>query len=182
VSAGDRHIIIAGAGLGGALLACFLGQRGYRVSVYERRSDPRARGFIGGRSINLALSTRGIDALERVGLAETVLADAVPMRGRMMHSMRGELAAQPYSKNPDEAINSVSRGGLNLALLVAAGELPGVSLHFDHRVCDVDLDRNAVVVETGAGETLTVPGDLIVGADGAFSAVRGRLQRVDRFT
>ena len=176
------RVTIVGAGLGGGLLACLLGRRGYRVDVYERRPDPREHGFRGGRSINLALSTRGIDALQRVGLAERVLAGAVPMRGRMMHAANGELSFQPYSKNPGDAINSVSRGGLSMELLAAADAFDGVSLHFDRRCVDVDLERRTVALACADGnETVTGESDLVVGADGAFSAVRGRLLGTDRF-
>ncbi|MCA9310816.1 MAG: FAD-dependent monooxygenase [Phycisphaerales bacterium] len=178
--AAGRHVVIVGAGLGGALVACELAAQGYRVSVYERRPDPRGAGFIGGRSINLALSARGIAALQRVGLAERVLKDAVPMRGRMMHDPAGGLVYQAYSKEPKEAINSVSRGGLNLTLLEAAAAHDGVTLHFDHRCTDLDLEGATALFETG-GREVRVEADLIIGADGAFSAVRGHLQRTDRF-
>ncbi|MHC5114609.1 MAG: FAD-dependent oxidoreductase [Planctomycetota bacterium] len=176
------HVVIAGAGLAGALLACFLGRRGYRVDLYERRPDPRAAGFIGGRSINLALSARGLDALARVGLAEKVLADAIPMRGRMMHSPRGRLAFQPYSKNPNEAINSVSRGNLNVTLLEAADAFESVNLSFDTRAVDVDLDEGTCTLAGPDGAERTVTGDLIVGCDGAFSAIRNRMQKTERFS
>jgi kynurenine 3-monooxygenase len=109
-----------------------------------------------------------------------VLADAIPMRGRMMHGVSGELAFQPYSKDPREAINSVSRSGLNLALLEAADRHDTVTLHFDHPCLDVDLERAAVTFAHG-DDTVTAEADLVVGADGAFSVVRGRLQRTDRF-
>ncbi len=181
-SGSSRSILIAGAGLAGSLVACFLAKRGYAVSVYERRPDPRGAGFIGGRSINLALSTRGIYALQQVGLAERVLADAVPMRGRIMHAADGDLTFQPYSKNPDEAINSVSRGGLNITLLEAADSYENVSLHFNQRCVDVDPDApTATFADDTAGSSQTVKSDVIIGADGAFSAVRDRLMRTDRF-
>lgn len=177
---GSRHVVVAGAGLGGALVACELAAMGYRVSVYERRPDPRAAGFIGGRSINLALSARGIAALERVGLTARVLADAVPMRGRMMHDVGGELAYQAYSKDPREAINSVSRGGLNVTLLEAAAAHDNVSLHFEHRCVDIEPDGSSIVFES-EGRTVQPEADLIIGADGAFSAVRGFMQKTERF-
>ena len=104
------RVIIVGAGLAGSLMACYLGCEGYEVEVHERRPDPRKKGFIGGRSINLAVSCRAITALEQVGLAEAILKDVIPMRGRMMHALDGKLSFQPYSKNPDEAIKSISRG------------------------------------------------------------------------
>ena len=103
------RIAIVGAGLSGALLANLLGEAGYEIEVFEHRPDPRTKGFIGGRSINLALSARGIHGLKRAGLAEKVLADAIPMAGRMIHSPAGQVTFQPYSKDPRDAINSVSR-------------------------------------------------------------------------
>ncbi len=173
-------VTIVGAGLAGALLAVLLGEAGYEVSVYERRPDPRKKGFIGGRSINLALSVRGIHALERAGLADRVLEDAIPMPGRMIHSPTGRLSFQPYSKNPRDAINSVSRGGLNIALLEGSDRYSNVRFHFEHRCVEVDLDRPAVTF-VRAGKSTTVESDFVVGADGAFSAVRGQMQRIDRF-
>ncbi len=137
---GER-VMVVGAGLAGALIVCLLARAGYRVEVFERRPDPRGKGFIGGRSINLALSVRGIHALEQAGIAEHVLADAIAMPGRMIHSPAGKLTFQPYSKNPQDAINSVSRGGLNITLIEAAATYDNVSLHFDHRCIHVDLDR-----------------------------------------
>ncbi len=178
----SNHILITGAGLAGSLLACSLGRRGYRVSVYERRSDPRERGFIGGRSINLALSTRGITALEQVDLAERVLEQAIPMHGRIMHGVDSELTFQPYSANPEEAINSVSRSDLNLTLLDAADAHENVTLHFDRRCVSVDLDQPMAVFEASdRGMFEEVKPDLIIGTDGAFSAVRAQMQKSDRF-
>ena len=180
---GDTNITIVGAGLAGGLLACLLGEAGYQVDVYERRSDPRAKGFIGGRSINLAVSTRGIHALRQAGLADKVLEDAIRMPGRMIHSTTGELSFQPYSKNADDAINSVSRGGLNLTLLNAADGHSNVNLHFEHRCVDVDLDRPSATFAVGEnGESQEVESSIIIGCDGAFSAVRGPMQILDRFS
>ena len=178
----ETSITIVGAGLSGSLLACFLGRRGYRVAVYERRPDPRTRGFIGGRSINLALSARGIDALERVGLAEEVLKDAVKMPGRMMHSVSGNLTFQPYSANKHDAINSVSRGGLNLALIKAADDFDNVSFHFDHRCTGLNPDLpTAHFHHEQTGEESCIESTVVIGADGAFSAVRNTLQRDEHF-
>jgi len=182
VGASEKQITIIGAGLGGSLLACFLGRAGHRVALYERRPDPRAAGFVGGRSINLALSARGIDSLRRVDLADRVLEQAVPMRGRMIHPVQGALAFQPYSKDRSDAINSVSRGGLNLILVEAAAAHPNVSLHFDERCVDVDPDRPAArFINARKGESTEVRSDLVIGADGAYSAVRARMQYLDRF-
>jgi len=176
------RVVIAGAGLAGALLAVMLGRRGWPVTLYERRPDPRAAGFVGGRSINLALSVRGLTALERVGLAERVRADALPMSGRLMHATDGTTTYQPYSRLEDRAINSVSRGGLNLALLEAADALPSVTIEFDRRVAEADLEAGRIHLEDGAGTPRgEATGDLIVGADGAFSAIRAAMQRTQRF-
>jgi len=177
------HVMIIGAGLAGSLLACLLGKRGYQVDVYERRGDPRARGFIGGRSINLALSTRGIHALDRAGLKDAVLRDAIPMPGRMIHAVDGTLTFQPYSKDPTEAINSVSRGGLNLTLLDAADACDTVSLHFDQRCLDIDLNSaKASFAQGDSDEIIDASANVIIGTDGAFSAVRSAMQKTDRFT
>jgi kynurenine 3-monooxygenase len=178
----SRNILIIGAGLAGTLMACYLARMGHRIRVYERRGDPRAAGYIGGRSINLALSARGFHGLAGVGLDALVMErDAIPMRGRMIHSPKGELVFQPYSANAGEAINSVSRGGLNLTLLNAADEFEGVEFIFDHPCIDVDLDAPAAIFEAPGGGTTRVEADLVIGADGAFSAVRGRMLKMDRF-
>jgi kynurenine 3-monooxygenase len=164
---------------------------GYRVAVYERRPDPRVAGAEGGRSINLALSARGIKGLAGVGLADAILQNAIPMRGRMLHSRSGSIAFQAYSKNRSDAINSVSRAGLNLALIEAAGAYPNVELQFDHRCLDVDLDAPAAIFEHEIApgtpdskprtQIVRVESDLVIGADGAFSAVRTKMQKTDCF-
>lgn len=178
----DTRITIIGAGLSGSLLACALGERGYRVGVYERRADPRRQGYVGGRSINLALSERGLTGLRMVDLDSVVLKDAIPMRGRMMHDAAGRLRYQPYSKNRDDAINSVSRGGLNMKLIEYADRYDNVTFRFGRRFVDADLDRAfAVLRDELSGDDVYAEGELIVGADGAFSGVRSRLQRNDRF-
>src|SRR6266404_1339205 len=109
---GPRFTLIGG-GLAGGLLAAYLGRTGNQVELFERRPDPSAGNLIGGRSINLAVSTRGIDALQRIGLADEVLAHAIPMRGRMIHDRRGGLHFQPYDKDPQKYINSIGRAALN---------------------------------------------------------------------
>ncbi len=177
-----RTFTIFGAGLSGALMAVYLARRGHRVELFERRPDPRSAATERGRSINLALSTRGIEALRGVGLADEVLASAIPMRGRMIHPRRGETAFQPYSKGAALAINSVSRSGLNELLLNAAQREPGVTIRFNHRCIGMDLDTGRAEVLDGAtGRTLSVETDTVIAADGAFSAVRGAMQKRDRF-
>jgi kynurenine 3-monooxygenase len=165
-------VAIVGAGLAGCLLACFLARRGYPVSLYERRGDPRDGGVEQGRSINLAISERGLDALRRVGLADRVLAGALPMRGRMIHPVDGPLGLQPYSADGRRAINSIGRGALNTVLLEAALDA-GAEVHFDHRLVAVEPGSGQLRFEGGR----TATAEVVLGADGAGSAVRGQLLR-----
>ena len=177
-----KKVTICGGGLAGALLAKYLGLAGHQVALYERRGDIRDATIVRGRSINLAVSTRGLTALAEVGLKDLVLEHAVPMRGRMMHAIDGTLTFQPYSKNPDECIQSISRGGLNQLLLTEADKHENVELHFEKRCVDIHPDTGeAFFLDEKTGEVVETKADLVIGADGAFSAVRGRLQRTDRF-
>lgn len=174
-------IIISGAGLVGSLWAVFLAKRGYEVEVYERRTDMRKLEGEGGRSINLAMSTRGWKALEKAGIKEEVLETALPMKGRMMHSVAGDLIFQPYGKE-DEAIYSVSRAGLNRKLMDIAEKHENVNFHFDMKCTGVNTRNNSISFENyKTGETSTKEAAFIFGADGAFSAIRTSLQRTDRF-
>lgn len=183
MNAGDgKSFTIFGAGLAGTLMAVYLARQGRRVELFERRADPRGAATERGRSINLALSTRGIDALQRVGLAEEVLAEAIPMRGRMIHPRSGPLAFTPYSRDPAHAINSVSRAGLNIALLNAAAREPGVSVRFGVRCLGVDFGAGrAEVADATTGTVSAIEAGIVIGADGAFSGVRLSMQRLDRF-
>lgn len=178
----NPRFTLVGSGLAGALLATYLGKAGYEVDLYERRADPNAGNFVGGRSINLALSTRGIAALEGVGLADEVLRSAIPMRGRMIHGARGDLHFQPYDKDPNCYINSIGRAALNSATLLAAQKFPNVHVFFNHRCVEADLDRpSARLLHTETDLTIESAGDILIGVDGAFSAVRRSMQRLDRF-
>ncbi|MEV1144116.1 NAD(P)/FAD-dependent oxidoreductase [Micromonospora sp. NPDC049799] len=175
------EVAVVGAGLAGCLLACFLARRGYPVAIYERRPDPRTGTVERGRSINLALSERGLDALRRIGLDKQVMADALPMRGRMIHPVSGESHFQSYSVSGDRAINSISRGALNNALLDAATALPGVRVAFDHRLVGLDPASGDMTFETPQG-TVAASASVVLGADGAGSAVRGQLLRYGLLT
>jgi kynurenine 3-monooxygenase len=179
---GKKSITVVGAGLGGALMAVFLGRAGHRVTVYDRRADPRKGGLGRGRSINLAISTRGLAALERVGLDKKLLEVAVPMRGRMVHGIDGGLTFQPYGHEAHHVIHSVSRGGLNRLLVEAAESMPNVEVRFGQRCVGVDLENATATfadIETGTSEL--VGADLLIGADGAYSEVRLAMQHTDRF-
>ncbi|WUJ72066.1 FAD-dependent monooxygenase [Kribbella soli] len=167
-------VAIVGAGLTGSLLACFLARRGLTVTLYERRADPRVAQVERGRSINLAISERGLNALRRIGLVDEVMADALPMKGRMIHPVTGPLDFQAYSASGDRAINSISRGALNNALLTAAAAAEGVSVEFEHRLVELDSAAGRMVFATPAGK-VSVSADVVLGADGAGSAVREQL-------
>lgn len=171
-------ISIVGAGLVGSLLSIYLARRGYKVTVYERRFDMRKNFLGGGRSINLALSNRGIRALEEVGLAAEMKKHSVPMKGRLMHDVKGKLTFQPYGKD-GQYINSISRSGLNMFLMDAA-EKEGVTFFFEHRCLEVNLDKTELTFEH-QHDIRHHQCDLIIGADGAYSAIRAALQITDRF-
>src|SRR5947209_2792845 len=176
-----QKFILVGSGLAGGLLAAYLGRRGHDVDLYERRADPREGNIVGGRSINLAVSTRGIHALEQIGIADEVLQHAIPMRGRMIHDKSGSLHFAPYDVDPKKCINSIGRASLNTTVIEAAQRYPNVRVHFNHKCTDVDLAEAACHLETETGN-LTVRGDAVVGVDGAFSAVRASMQRkIDNF-
>ena len=177
----SKKTIVVGAGLVGSLWAIFLAQRGYNVEVYERRGDMRKADLVGGRSINLAMSTRGWKAMEKAGIREKIESVAIPMSGRMMHSTSGDLTFQPYGKK-DEAIYSVSRGGLNLELMNIADSYDNVSFHFDKKCQGVHFKNHEIYFEDHhTKEKITKESSLIFGADGAFSAVRDTLRKTPRF-
>lgn len=175
-----RHALVVGAGLAGCLLATYLARDGWKVLLCERRADPRAAGAAGGRSINLAISARGLKALRRAGLEEKVLDSGVRMPGRMIHPVSGEAFFTPYSADPTRAINSVSRGGLNRLLLEAAEAEANVEVRFERRASHVDFDGGVVEFETSEG-TERHQADLVVATDGAYSAIRAEMQKTERF-
>ncbi len=178
---GSKFALI-GSGLAGGLLAGYLGRRGHEIDLFERRADPRAGNTVGGRSINLALSTRGIHALQELGIADEVLRHAIPMRGRMIHDKTGDLHFSPYDRDPAKHINSIGRDVLNTVVIETAQRYPSVQVKFNHRCLDVDLDAPAAqIVDAATNEIVTARADAILGVDGAFSAVRGALQRQNRF-
>ncbi|MDQ2867952.1 MAG: FAD-dependent monooxygenase [Verrucomicrobiota bacterium] len=164
---------LIGSGLAGGLLAGYLGRRGYEVELFERRPDPRAGNTVGGRSINLALSTRGIHALAQLGIAEEVLQEAIPMRGRIIHAKSGALHFSSYDRDPNKYINSIGRGVLNTATLDAALRYPNVRVHFNQKCIGVDLERPAAhLVNASSNDEMVTTSDAIIGVDGAYSAVR----------
>lgn len=173
-----QTITLIGAGLAGTLLAIELMKRGFDVQIYERRPDMRRVRMSAGRSINLAVSTRGIYALQQAGVWRELERIIVPMKGRMMHSVAGELTFQPYGKDESEVINSVSRAELNIALMNAAEER-GVRIDFNERCIGCDLEKRTIHLRnevTGREETLQ--SDVVIGTDGSASAIRLELMKM----
>ena len=178
----EKKAIIVGAGLVGSLWAVYLSKFGYKVTIYERRSDIRLAEITAGKSINLALSERGWTALRKAGIAEEVKPIAIPMHARAMHSESGEITIQPYGKE-GQAIYSVSRGGLNAKMMDIAENNGGATIHYSHKCVDADTKNGTIhLINTATGEEVNDTADVIFAADGAFSAVRyNAMQKLDRF-
>lgn len=173
-----HHILIAGAGLAGSLLALLLGQRGYRVTVLEKRPDMRRSAVAAGRSINLALAERGMHALRLAGLMDEVEPLLIPMRGRMLHDLAGGLALMPYGQRPHEVIYSVSRGELNKCMMSAAEEHFDVDILFDQSVVSVDFRNNRVeILDEVCDKKTQLEFELLIGADGVASNIRTGLMK-----
>ena len=168
------EITLVGAGLVGALTATLLAQRGFAVTVFERRPDPRIHGFLGGRSINLALAERGWHGLRVAGQRDRIGKLAVMMRGRMVHHLDGHTELLRYGRDDSQVIWSVSRGALNMALLDAA-EAAGARIHFDQRLDGVDWQTSTLQFADEAGTTRTHAALAVIGADGAGSALRAAM-------
>jgi kynurenine 3-monooxygenase len=177
----SQSVSLVGAGLTGPLLAISLVQRGFPVRIYERRPDMRRVRASAGRSINLAVSTRGIHALREAGLWDEMRRIIVPMKGRMMHSLTGDLTFQPYGNNETEVINSISRADLNVALMNAA-EARGVSIHFGERCTGFDTVAGAARFRNEeTGRETAVESAILIGTDGSASAIRLEMQKLARF-
>jgi len=177
-----KNVIIIGAGLVGSLWAVYLSKAGYSVTIYERRPDIRKAEISAGKSINLALSVRGWTALDAVGVGDEIRKIAIPMSGRVMHDLAGNLTYQPYGKE-GQAIFSVSRGKVNATMMDIAEKHGNATIHYNHDCRKVDLKNGIVwLTNTLTGEEIEAKADLIFGADGAFSAVRyNSMQKLDRF-
>ncbi len=180
-----KKITIAGAGLAGALFATLLARKGWQVEVFEKRPDPRLKGYEGGRSINLALAERGLHALREAGLNDAVMQQAVMMRGRMVHMKNGDTQLQRYGKDDSEVIWSVHRGELNTTLLNAA-EAAGANISFNQRIENIDFEnKNIHLINDHDRTTSELHFDVLIGADGAGSGVRTALKNknhlIERF-
>jgi len=181
MAAKAETVSLVGAGLTGPLLALGLVKRGFHVEIYERRPDMRRSRISAGRSINLALSTRGIHALSEAGLWDQMRQIIIPMKGRMMHSVKSELTFQPYGKDDAEVIHSISRAELNVALINAA-EQRGVEIHFQQRCTGIDLSTGALQLrDEHSGRERALEAGVVIGCDGSASAIRGEMLQLSRF-
>ncbi|MGC2646148.1 MAG: NAD(P)/FAD-dependent oxidoreductase [Candidatus Sulfotelmatobacter sp.] len=181
MKATSGKVTLIGAGLNGPLLAIFLLRRGFSVEIYERRPDMRRVRTSAGRSINLALSTRGIHALRQAGLWEKMRGITIPMKGRMMHSIAEQLTFQPYGKNEAEVIHSISRAELNIELMNAAEE-EGATIHFHRRCQGCDLETGEIRVRNeDTREETNQKTEVLIGCDGAASALRAEMFKLSQF-
>lgn len=165
---GASTVHIVGSGLTGSLLSVFLARKGFQVELYEGRSDMREQDIDAGRSINLVITSRGLQALEQVGLREQALDIAVPVKGRMLHDVHSQTTFVPYGQRDDEVINAISRALLNCLLLDAAESQQNINIHFRQRCTNYDIKNKTLTFN----DQTTVPADIVIGADGAFSAIR----------
>jgi kynurenine 3-monooxygenase len=164
---------LIGAGLTGPLLATYLAQRGYSVEIFERRPDMRKESISAGRSINLALSTRGNHALKEVGLYDKIKPNTIPMKGRMIHDLNGNTHLQPYGQKENEVIFSVSRAQLNMELMTLAEETGNVTIRFNHQLLSADLEQNKLLFQLSDSlEEIELPFKRVIGCDGSASIIR----------
>ncbi|XP_014255663.1 kynurenine 3-monooxygenase [Cimex lectularius] len=176
----NLKVVVVGGGLVGSLIATYFGQRGYNVHLYEYREDIRTSELVQGKSINLALSVRGLKALEGIGIADSVRAYGIPMYGRMIHSVTGKTRPIPYDPVYQQCIYSVGRKHINEVLLNEAEKMPNLHLNFDRKLVALDLEEKKLKFKSAQGKIEEVRADLIIGADGAFSAVRSELLKRSR--
>lgn len=167
-----KKVTIIGAGLVGTLCAIYLAKRGYQVIIYESRKDPRLFPAHGGRSVNLAMSCRGLTGLAGAGLLPAVIKLMVPMRGRVVHDEKGTSFFQPFGRQNEEYINAIQRTDLNNLLLQQADLSPQIQVFFDAALHSLNLDKKQITLKLPRGEYKEATYELLIGADGAGSLVR----------
>uniref|UniRef100_A0A8D9EL61 Kynurenine 3-monooxygenase n=2 Tax=Cacopsylla melanoneura TaxID=428564 RepID=A0A8D9EL61_9HEMI len=185
-SKSEKSVVIVGGGLVGSMAACMFARKQYKIDIYEARGDMRQSNISAGKSINLALSVRGREALRRIGLEEKLLSHGIPMRARMIHTVDGKLNQIPYDPVHNQCIYSVSRKFLNEALLTELEQYPNCSIHFHHKMTKLDVDSGNLTFSKKSGDEAMIEVNaseqqLIIGADGAHSGVRKCLMSQPRF-
>jgi kynurenine 3-monooxygenase len=171
-------VTIVGAGMSGSLLAALLGRRGFRVEVYERHWDGRKDPLQQGRSINMTLCTRGLNALREIGILDQILSLTIPLKGRIVHGEDGRTAFQPYGRKPEEVLYAITRHHLNIAVMNLAEATPNVRLFFNKRCTRIEKSNAATWFQDElTGQAIRVRSDMIIGADGTFSCIRREMQR-----
>lgn len=181
----NKSITIIGAGLVGSLMSIFLGQRGYKVTVFEKLPDIRKEKIPAGRSINLALANRGIRPLQQVGIMDKVKKLLIPMKGRMLHDVEGNLQLQSYGQKPEEVIYSVSRAGLVSLLRDEAEATGNVTFNFKHKLESIDFEKDSATIHDQVNvQSFTHQFDIMLGTDGAGSKVRRLMEAhgIDAFS
>ncbi|CAG9857809.1 unnamed protein product [Phyllotreta striolata] len=177
-----KKVVIIGGGLVGSICACFMAKRGYAVEIYEKRDDIRKTPEIRGRSINLALSHRGRNALKALGLEKEILDSAIPMKGRLLHSKKGKLKSILYDPSFNQCIYSVGRNYLNKKLIDAASSYPNVNIYFNRHLTRANFNEGTVTItDSKTCEESQVNADLFIGADGAYSKLRLAMQQTAQF-
>lgn len=176
-------VVVVGGGLVGSLEALYLARRGHRVRLYELREDIRNTPLARGRSINLALSVRGRQALKDVDLETQMIQEhGIPMRGRCIHRFDGSTYVIPYDALSKQCIYSVGRNYLNSLLLQESEKYPNVERYFNHKLVDANLSKGSLTFQRSTtNEEVQVIADLIIGADGAFSGVRKAMMKQPLF-
>jgi len=178
----SNKITLIGAGLAGSLLSIYLAKRGFQVELYERRPNMRRTKISAGRSINLALSARGIHALKDVGFHEQIMKIAIPMKGRMIHALDGKLTFQPYGRLDHEVIYATSRAQLNMCLMDAAEQHKGVQINFNQACAGINLKTGEIRLHNEAsGSDTVIPSTTVIGTDGSASAIRMEMLKTGRF-
>ncbi len=178
----SSKVIIIGAGLTGSLLALFLAKKGFSVQIYEKRPDTRKSQPESGKSINLALSHRGLQALKVLGIEQEVLKEAIPMLGRQLHPLQGSQTFVQYGKDDSQFINSISRADLNRKLINEADKYENVQFYFQHAVQAVNLKEGSILIKDIISQKESViKADVFLGADGAGSVIRRTMEQQEGY-
>lgn len=176
------RITLVGAGLAGCLLAIYLAKRGFQVDIYERRRDIRRTKISGGRSINLTLATKGIQALKEVGLYDKVMRLTVPLKGRIIHAIDGSRTFQAYGQKETDVLYALLRTHLSIALLNEVDEFEAVRIYFNQRCTGIDFDKRELYLQHEISKQQAIVGvNVVIGTDGSTSAIRAAMLAIGGF-